>query len=161
MDSAFPYLTPSERLRLAEIQKHCAVSLSCRVKDPPIAHRFLDTLYEIRDFIQSSDTEDPARRADSCGIVWIGMGIALNTTMLSRVIGKGRNWINAHLSKIGCLPTGEEDQLEIARQLTQALGKSRYNARLKKHWTCRSFPHTRESEDADVEIDLFDDISFQ
>jgi hypothetical protein len=136
MNFDFSELTVEERQALALLQGECKRLFGRRSPGRSPAGPLQQALHELQQFVHS-DTVGQARRADACGIVWWSRGIAVNTSRLTRVLSKGRSWINEHLAELGMLLPTSECQVEVATELSRLLGRQRYGAKQAAHWTCR------------------------
>jgi hypothetical protein len=127
----------AEQSAISAIQADCSRLFSRRTLDSSACASLRAVLQSIRAFTQSDGADAHARRADACGLIWLPTGIVVNTRRLPAVLGKGRSWINDHLSRLGYTLAGADRQMEAAVEATRILGRARYNARTCAHWTYR------------------------
>jgi hypothetical protein len=131
-------LTIQEREVITSIRNECANLFARRCSEVQSNVSLQIILGKMRQFIHSDDIEAQARRADACGILWTSKGIAVNTSRLHNLLGKGRTWINERLTRLGYISAGQESQEEVVLEIIKILGRERYDAKKSAHWTYRS-----------------------
>jgi hypothetical protein len=131
-------LSAPERDALSEIRADCERIFSRRSSKCSSTCSLQLILRKLRKFVGLPVEEGHARRADACGIFWVSKGVVVNTQRLPVIFGKGRSWINDHLTRLGYLTVGNGTQLEVALEMAAVLGPARYDAKKSSHWTFRS-----------------------